>query len=288
MASLTDSRSAEAYRRALELPARRRQLAGARDARDRPRPALRRARRRRRADRRRRQPLRRLRLLVGAADPRPRAPGGARGDRQAAGEGTSFGAPTPGEVGAGRPRWRAHAERRDAAHDLLGHRGVDDGDPPRARGDRPRADAEVRGRLPRPRRRPARRRPARAWRRRRCRRARASRRAPRRARSLVPWNDERRCARRRRAPRARGDHGRAVAREHGPRAARAGASSSCCASAPTPTGALLVLDEVISGLSRRRAAARRSCTGVHGRPHDHGQGDRRRPARRPRSAAAAS
>ena len=55
--------------------ARRRQLARARDARDRPRPALHRARRGRRADRRRRQPLRRLRLLVGAADPRPRAPG---------------------------------------------------------------------------------------------------------------------------------------------------------------------------------------------------------------------
>ena len=45
--------------------ARRRQLAGARDARDRPRPALHRARRGRRADRRRRQPLRRLGLSWG-------------------------------------------------------------------------------------------------------------------------------------------------------------------------------------------------------------------------------
>ena len=47
--------------------------------------------------------------------------------------------------------------RRDGAHDLLGHRGGDERDPPRARGHRPRADAQVRRRLPRPRRRPARR-----------------------------------------------------------------------------------------------------------------------------------
>ena len=53
---------------------------------------------RRRADRRRRQRLRRLRLLVGAADPRPRAPGRARGGGEAAALGTSYGAPTAGEV----------------------------------------------------------------------------------------------------------------------------------------------------------------------------------------------
>ena len=59
--------------------ARRRQLARARDALDRARPDLHRARRRRRDHRRRRQRLRRLRLLVGPADPRPRAPADARG-----------------------------------------------------------------------------------------------------------------------------------------------------------------------------------------------------------------
>ena len=67
-----------ALRRALRararLPARRRELAGARDALDRPRPDLRRPRRGRRAHRRRPQPLRRLGLLVGPAHPRPRAP----------------------------------------------------------------------------------------------------------------------------------------------------------------------------------------------------------------------
>ena len=57
------------------------------------------------------------------------------------------------------------------------------------------------------------------------------------------------------------------------------ASSSCCASAPTRTGALLVLDEVISGFRVARGGAQ-ELTGVHGRPDDHGQGDRRRPARR--------
>ena len=53
--------------------------------------------------------------------------------------------------GRARGRGRAADGRRgDAAHDLLGHRGDDDRHPPRARGHRPRAGAEVRGRLPRP------------------------------------------------------------------------------------------------------------------------------------------
>ena len=69
-------------------PAGRGELAGAGDARDRPRPDLHRARLRRGADRRRRQRLRRLRLLLGPADPRPRAPrdprGGHRGRGRAA------------------------------------------------------------------------------------------------------------------------------------------------------------------------------------------------------------
>ena len=72
----------DALRRALRAgsgpAARRRELAGARDAVDRPRPDLHRVRLRCRADRRRRQELHRLRLLVGPADRRPRAPGRGR------------------------------------------------------------------------------------------------------------------------------------------------------------------------------------------------------------------
>ena len=78
---------------------RRGQLARARDARDRPRPDLHRPRRGRRADRRRRQPLHRLRLLVGPVDPRARPSGRSLAAiAEAAARGTSFGAPTPGEV----------------------------------------------------------------------------------------------------------------------------------------------------------------------------------------------
>ena len=79
-AFLAASARRELYRaRALRGPARRRQLAGAGDAADRPRPDLHRARRGLRAGRRRRQPLPRLGRLLGPADPRPRRPGGRRG-----------------------------------------------------------------------------------------------------------------------------------------------------------------------------------------------------------------
>ena len=102
--------SAELYARAVARAARRRELAGPRDARDRPRPAVRRPRRGRRAGRRRRQPLRRLGLLVGPADPRPRPPG-RRSPRSPTRprRGTTFGAPT-----AGRGRARRGGRRRDA------------------------------------------------------------------------------------------------------------------------------------------------------------------------------
>ena len=80
--------------------ARRGQLAGARDeGRSAASTDLRRARRGLRAGRRRRQPLRRLGLLVGAADPRPRRhPACVEAVAAAAGAGTSFGAPTEAEV----------------------------------------------------------------------------------------------------------------------------------------------------------------------------------------------
>ena len=159
----------------------RRQLAGARDARDRPRPALRRARRGRRARRRRRQPLRRLRLLVGSADPRPRAPGGRR-RRHRGGRGA-------GRASARRPPARSSSPRRSPAAmpavEML--RMTSSGTEASmsairlARAATGRDDAaEVRRRLPRPRRRAARARPARAWRRRASRPAPACRR-PRRA-----------------------------------------------------------------------------------------------------------
>ena len=257
-ASLTDTRSAEHYARARRVPARRRELAGARDALDRPRPDLRRPRRGRRAHRRRRQPLRRLGLLVGPAHPRPRAP--ARSSPRSArprSAGTTFGAPTAGEVDLADEVSQAHAGRPDAAHDLVGHRGVDERDPARPRRDRPHEAPEVRRRLPRPRRRPARRR----------------RQRPRDA-------GHPRVARR--AGRGRGEHDRrAVERPRRARRRRSPSTSSP-RSSPSPTrrtwassrraegflellraraddnGALLVFDEVISGFRvapRRRAGA---------------------------------
>ena len=74
--------------------------------------------------------------------------------------------PRAGPASAPRPRARSSspseiADRfdvgRDGAHGQLGDRGDDERDPPRPRGDRPREAAQVRRRLPRPRRRPARR-----------------------------------------------------------------------------------------------------------------------------------
>ena len=78
---------------------RRRQFAGARVPRRRRHAALHRPRRGRLHRRRRRQALRRLHRLVGADDPRPRPSGGARGRAaSAARDGFSFGAPTEREV----------------------------------------------------------------------------------------------------------------------------------------------------------------------------------------------
>ena len=76
---------------------------------------------------------------------------------EAAARGTTFGAPTAGEVELAELVSRADARRRHAADDVLGHRGDDERDPARARRHRPREAAQVRRRLPRPRRRAARR-----------------------------------------------------------------------------------------------------------------------------------
>ena len=82
-----------------------------------------------------------------------------------------------------------------------------------------------------------------------------------------------------RRARARRDPRRALPGEHGPRPARRRASSSSCASAPTRP-ARCSSSTRSSPASASRPAAPRSCTGVTARPDGHGQGPRRRPARR--------
>ena len=57
---------------------------------------------------------------------------------EAAARGTSYGAPTAGEVELAELVAQRMPARRHAAHDLVGHRGVDERDPARPRGDRPR------------------------------------------------------------------------------------------------------------------------------------------------------
>ena len=114
--SLTDTRSAELYRRALSVlpggvnsPVRAMRAIG-RD------PIFVDARRGRRARRRRRQPLRRLRLLVGAADPRPRPPGRSL-------EAVTEAAARRARPSARRPRarssWPRRSGRRMAAVEML-------------------------------------------------------------------------------------------------------------------------------------------------------------------------
>ena len=104
----------ELYARALAGPSRRGQLARAGDAPDRPRPDLHRARRGLRADRRRRQPLRRLGLLLGPADPRPRAPGRGRGGPRRRRRGTSYGAATEA-----RSSWPRRSSARFSSVEML-------------------------------------------------------------------------------------------------------------------------------------------------------------------------
>ena len=138
----------------------------------------------------------------------------------AAAHGTTFGAPTEGEVRARRGGRAAHPVRRDAAHDVVGHRGVDERDPARPRGDRPRAAPEVRRRLPR-----ARRRAPRGGRI--GHRDRRDPRVARRAGGRDGRHGHRPVERPRRGPRrhggegVRGDPRRALSGEHGPRPAAA-------------------------------------------------------------------
>ena len=158
---------------------------------------------------------------------------------------------------AGRP---ADAGGRHAAHDVVGHRGVDERDPARARRDRPRDARQVRRRLPRPRRRPARRgglRPGHAGHPRLARRPGVGH-ARHRDRALERRGAVRAAfaaARRRRAAR------RALPGEHGPRPARARASSSCCASW-RPSTARCSCSTRSSPASASRAGGAQELTGV--------------------------
>ena len=181
-----------------------------------------------------------------------------------------------GRRGAAGPGGRgAHAGSRDAADDLLGHRGRDDGDPPRARRHRPREGAQVRGRLPRPRRRPAGARrlgardpgaavqPGRAAGRRRA----DDRRAVERPRGAD---------RRHRGARAGRDPRRAAAGEHGARVARGGLPRAAARARRSNRRAARARrgDQRVSRRPRRGAGA----DGRERRPHDPRQGARRRAA----------
>ena len=153
----------------------------------------------------------------------------------AAADGTTFGAPTEREVSS-RPRWSSRVPSVEMVRmTSSGTEATMSAIRAGARGDRARARAQVRRRLPRPRRRAAREAgsglatqgipaspgvpPAAAA-----------------ATVIVPWNDRDAVDRGDRALRAGGDPRRAGAGQHGRRPARATASSSCCASAPTAPG----------------------------------------------------
>ncbi|CAA9312357.1 MAG: Glutamate-1-semialdehyde 2,1-aminomutase, partial [uncultured Gemmatimonadaceae bacterium] len=210
-----------ALRARAPAPAGRRELARARDARHRPRPDLRRPRGGRGARRRRRQPLRRLRVLVGPAHPRPRPPGDPRGHHRHRREGHHV---RRADRDGGRPGRRGrppHAVRADAADDLLGHGGGDERRPPGAGRHGARQAPEVLRRLPRPPGRPPRRRGIRAG-------HRVAALVPRRAGGGDGQHGDRALERRGgrggrvRPARVRGDPGRAVPGQHGPRPAARG------------------------------------------------------------------
>ena len=192
-------------------------------------PHLRLARRGLRADRRRRPSLRRLGVLVGAAHPRPRA-----SRRRRRGDERRRARHFLRRADRGRGRARGRGLRplrlgRDGADDVVGDGGVDERGAPGARGDGPRPGAEVRGRLPRPRRRAS---------------GRGGLGACDAGHSGEPWGDG--CAGGRhdrgaverprgarggaRRARVRRDHGRAAAGEHGACPARGGVPRAACAS----------------------------------------------------------
>ena len=137
---------------------RRRQLARARDARGRARRAAVRAPRVRLAARDRGRPqLPRLGDVVGAAALRARGSGDGRRGRRRRARGDVLRRRDGARGRARRGDRRRGSVRRARASRLVGHRGVDERDPARARLHAPRSHPQVRRLLPRPRRRAARR-----------------------------------------------------------------------------------------------------------------------------------
>ena len=204
----------------------------------------------------------------------------------AAARGTTFGAPTPGEVDLAEEISRRVPGHRDAAHDELGHRGGDERGAARAGGDRAaRSCSSSRA--------PTTatstgcwRRPGAGSRRRRSPRAPASRRARPRARSSSPGTTPTRVIA------ATAEHEFAAILVE-PYPANMGLVRpqegflELLRDRATRTGALLVFDEVITGLRvapRRRAGADRRDP----RPDAARQGLRRRASRPPPTAARAS
>ena len=144
------------FARAPRRHPRRRELPGARLPRRRRHAALHGARPRPVPHRRRRPRVRRPGLLVGPDDPRPRAPRGRRGGARARPRAASRSA-RPARTRCCSPRRssaRVDAGRAGAAGHQR-HRGDDVGDPAGPRLHRPRQGREVRRLLPRPRRRAA-------------------------------------------------------------------------------------------------------------------------------------
>ena len=229
-----DTRSHELYGRAHGGHSGRRQQPGAGDGRGRPRAALHQVRRGRRDRGRRRQPLHRLRLLVGPADPRACASGAwSRRCTRAAERGTSFGAPTEAEVELAAEVVERVPVGRDGAPGVVGHRSVDDRGAVCARRHGPRQDRQVRRPLPRPRRRPAGGVRLGSRDAGHPRVAGCDRRRRRRDTIVVPWNDAE-ALRGGDGRRSRGGPGRADPGEHGTGAPAQRASCSCCATPATP------------------------------------------------------
>ena len=178
--------------------------------------------------------------------------------QRAAADGTSYGAPTPGEVELVEAICARVPVGREGAARVVGHRSGDDRGAPRARRDRSRQDREVRGLLPRPPRRAARAGRAAVWRRSGLPGSAGVTRGTVADTIVVPYNDIAAL------DAALAEHGaqtaailvEPVAANMGLVAPAAGFLEALRDRA-TRHGALLVFDEVITGLPGRRSAARR-------------------------------
>ena len=173
--------------------------------------------------------LPRLRPVLGRVAPRPRPPDVvASAITRAAAVGTTFGAPTAGEVRAGRGHLRAGARLREGPAGVVGDRGGDERGAAGPRRHRARPDREVRRLLPRPRRRAAGRRGQRGGHARACRARPACRprRWPTPSSSPTTWSPSS-------TTRGLRDR-RAGGRQHGPGRRRRRGSSRACG--PPATG----------------------------------------------------